>query len=238
MSKMAKNDHFLDTSDVKSEQKWSSGTKPQSTLQKPFRIICKSGHVWTLKIRVGRAQKDSRIVLRRYPSSALFSQKCQKWPKRGPKTITFPGSWGPRGLYQVRRGPKITKITKMAKMAIFGLSGKVPKMAFFLVQEAEMSLCITPCEGVSRGVQKWDPFLVTFGGLKWPLFNPNPPFQPPKPEKGDFRGVSKMTPKMTLFQKCQKWPKWPLFGHPCDHGKGVQKWGQKWPQKWPLFGTP
>ena len=73
--------------------------------------------------------------------------------------------WGfPR--FSGKKSSKITKSPKMAKIAIFGLSGKVPKMAFFLVQEAEMSLCITPCEGVSRGVQKWDPFLVTFGGLK------------------------------------------------------------------------
>ena len=68
--------------------------------------------------------------------------------------------------------------------------------------------------GVSEGVHFWDPFLVTFGGLKWPLFNPNPPKQQPNPEKGHFRGVSKMTPKMTLFQKCQKVPKMTLFWTP------------------------
>ena len=58
------------------------------------------------------------------------------------------------------------KITKNAIFGTFGLSGKVSKMAFFLVQEAKMSFRVPLVRGVSKMDPFWGPFWVTFGPPK------------------------------------------------------------------------
>ena len=93
----------------------------------------------------------------------------------------------------------------MSLFGHFGLSGKVSKMALFLVQEAEYEFRGTPREGVSRGVHFWGPFLVKKGVIL-------DPFGPPTPHSGALNlervvseGVHFGVNKMALFPTCQKY---------------------------------
>ena len=92
----------------------------------------------------------------------------------------------------------------MPLFVTFWLSGKVSKMALFLVQEAEYEFRGTPREGGLKRGQFWGSIFGQKGVILDPHFGPYPPFGRHEPGKGGFRGCQFGVNKMALFQTCQK----------------------------------
>ena len=90
-----------------------------------------------------------------------------------------------------------------------------------------------PREGVSQRGPLLDPFFVTFGGLKWPLFNPNPPIPAPYSWIVSFQRGVRNDPKNDTFQKV---PKMSLFGPYRATVRGTKNGVKNDPKNDPFLG--